>query len=326
MINSLIVVRDIHFASSLIVAGLVFFDVFIARPVFGSNSQLKTSERSFRSMAEKILWIGLAVSVASALAWLSLLSMRIADKPWDEVVTDGTVWIVLSQTQFGVAWELRLMLAAALAACLLWQRKTNQGRIATDLRVSACLLLAAYLAALAFAGHGGEGLGGERMIHLAADALHLIAAGLWLGALVPFALLLIYLRRLEGEGWVSAAAAIGNRFSTLGILAVGILLASGTVNASFLLNGMNSLIDTSYGRLLLLKIVLFAFMLGVAGINRQHLLPQLRDHAAQKGNSSTVHRLVRNSLVEIALGLAIVLIVGTLGVMPPANEITAHVH
>jgi copper resistance protein D len=323
LINSLIVMRDIHFTSSLIVAGLVFFDVFIAHPVLGSNSQLKTSERSFRSAAEKILWIGLALSLASALAWLCLLSMRIADKPLDEVVTDGTVWIVLSQTQFGLAWELRLVLAAALAVCLLWQRKTNQGWIATRLRVSACLLVAAYLAGLAFAGHGGDGLGGARMIHLAADALHLIAAGLWLGALVPFGLLLNRLQRLRAEGWVSAAAAAGNRFSNLGIVAVGTLLISGIINASFLLAGMHSLVDTLYGRLLLLKVVLFAAMLCLAGINRQYLLPKLRESS---GNYRIVHRLVRNSLAEVARGLAIVLIVGTLGVMPPANEIIAHVH
>ena len=323
MINSLIVVRDIHYASSLIVAGLVFFDVLIARPVFGSNSQLKTSERSFRRTAEKILWIGLALSVASALAWLCLLSMRIADKTLDEVVADGTVWIVVSQTQFGFAWELRLMLAAALAVSLLWQRKTSHGRIATHLRVSACLLVAAYLAALAFAGHGGEGLGGERMIHLAADALHLIAAGLWLGALVPFGLLLYRLQRLRAEGWVTAAAAAGNRFSTLGIVAVATLLLSGIINASFLLAGMHNLVDTLYGRLLLLKVVLFAAMLCLAGINRQYLLPKLCESG---GNYRNVRRLVRNSLAEIALGLAIVLIVGTLGVTPPANEIIAHVH
>ncbi len=321
LLNPLIIVRDIHFASSVIVAGIIFFDLFIASPVLGRNSRFQTSERSFRRTADRILWICVAFSVTSAFAWLCLLSTRIVHKPLDEVLTDGTVWTMLSQTQFGFAWQARLVLAVAFAICLLWQSKAN--RIATNARVLASLLAAGYVALLAFAGHGGEGLGRERIIHLAADALHLLAAALWLGALIPFVLLLSRLQALGEEGCILAASAVGNRFSTSGILAVGILLVSGTINASFLLVGVHSLIDTPYGRLLLLKILLFATMLGLAGVNRQHLLPKLCDPAA----SHRIFRyLFRNSMIEIALGLAIVLIVGMIGVMPPANEIAPHVH
>lgn len=326
MINPLIIVRDIHFASSMVVGGIIFFDLLIASPILRSDLRLQEVRLSFRDINEKLIWVGLGLSVASALAWLCLLSMRIANKPLDEVLRDATVWIVLTQTQFGVAWEVRLLLAALLAACLSWQRTTDQGAAAIGGKVLAIVSAGGYVGALAFAGHGVEGLGHERNIHLAADFLHLIAASLWVGGLVPFVLLLARLRRLHGDGWVFAAAAAGNRFSTLGILAVGILVASGAINAAFLLNGMHNLIDTSYGQLLLLKIVLFAAMLCLAGINRQHLLPQLRENADFKDSARTVYRLLRNSLAEIALGLVIILIVGTLGVMAPASEMAPHMH
>jgi len=39
------------------------------------------------------------------LCMLCLLSARIASKPIEEVVADGTIWIVLSRTQFGFAWS-----------------------------------------------------------------------------------------------------------------------------------------------------------------------------------------------------------------------------
>lgn len=319
LFNPLIITRDIHFATSIMVAGLVFFDLFVAAPIFESDSRFKAAERAFRSTAEKVLWISLALSVASALAWLFLLSIRISQRPLGEVVTDGTAWTLLSQTQFGLAWQIRLASAAALAMCLWWKSKTSQGRI----RILASLLVAAYVASLAFSGHGEEGLGDARLIHLAADALHLMAAALWLGALIPFALMLGRLYANREEGWVSAASAAGHRFSALGVIAVATLLVSGTINASFLLVGLHSLIDAPYGRLLLLKIVLFATMLGLAGVNRQYLLPKLCEPAE---NYRIFRRLVRNSLMEIALGLAIILIVGTLGVMPPANQIMTHVH
>jgi copper resistance protein D len=326
LIRALIIMRDIHFASSVIVAGIIFFDLFIALPILQSNSRFQKSERSFREVTKKILLISLALSIASAFAWLCFLSMRITDKSFGEVVTDGTIWLVLTKTQFGFSWEMRLVFGVLLAACLLVQYKARAGGGPVGLSILASLLASAYLGSLAFAGHGAEGLGIGGNIHLIADFLHLIAAGLWLGALVPFVLLLTCLRRFRENDWELTAAAIGNRFSTLGILAVSILLVSGTINAAFLLDGMAMLIGTFYGRLLLLKISLFAIMLCLAGINRQYLLPRLRDEVESGKSSRTVQQLLHNSLIEIALGLGVILVVGVLGVTAPANEIIGHIH
>jgi putative copper resistance protein D len=326
LVNPLIIVRDFHLASTVIVAGIIFFDLFIVAPIWRMKPPFRAAQASFRSSAGKILWISLAISIASALAWLCLLSMRIGRKGFDEAITDGTVWLVLSQTQFGLAWRLRLLFGVLLAACLLLCRKAGSAWIARSLTILSGLFASAYLGSLAFAGHGTEGLGFWQNIHLAADFLHLIAAGLWLGALIPLVLLLVYLCRFQEDGWAAAAARAGSRFSTLGILAVGILLVSGTVNAAFLLGGLHSLIDTGYGRLLLLKVVLFAAMVCLAGINRQYLLPRLANGLGVDRPSDTVRKLVRSALVEIALGLAIVCIVGLLGIMPPANDMAAHMH
>ena len=325
LINPLVIVRDLHLASTVIVAGIFFFDLLIASPLWRTIPLAGAARKSFQSASGWVLWLSLALSIASALAWLCLLSMRIGGKGFGDVITDGTVWLVLSRTQFGLAWQIRLLFGGLLAA-LLWLRSASQGRFANGLAILAALLASAYIGSLAFAGHGAEGLGAGQDIHLAADFLHLIAAGLWLGALVPLVLLLVYLARLREDGWALAAARAGSRFSTLGILAVGVLLVSGTVNAAFLLGGMHSLIDTEYGRLLLLKIALFAAMVSLAGINRQYLLPRLCNGGGTDQPSATVRKLVRSALVEIALGLAIVCIIGLLGIMPPANEMAAHMH
>jgi copper resistance protein D len=326
LINPLIAVRDIHFISSLIVAGIVFFDLFIASPVLRmGDMRLPATKSCFGDRTIKLLWISLALSIVSAFAWLCLLSARIAGKPFDEVVADGTIWIVLSRTQFGFAWELRFWFGFALAVCLL-MRRTKDKAAPIWQEVLVALLASAYLGSLAFAGHGEEGLGFERNIHLAADFLHLISAGLWLGGLIPLALLLLYLRRFREENWVSAASAVTGRFSNLGILAVGILLTSGTLNASILVGGMQNLIDTRYGRLLLLKMTLFAAMVCLAAINRQYLLPRLCGGVGMDRGARTVHWLVRSALVEIVLGLGVIVIVGMIGIMAPATDMAAHIH
>ncbi len=322
LINPLIAVRAIHFVSSVIVVGIVSFDLFIASPVLRANLQLNGTAASFNDLTRKVLWTNLILSLASAFAWLCLLSARIVGKPVDEVIADGTIWTVLSRTQFGFAWETRFLFGAVLAASLL-PRRTGS---ATWQVIAGMLLAAAYLGSLAFAGHGAEGLGFERNIHLAADFLHLIAAGLWLGGLIPLVLLLACLRRFREEGWVSAAGDIASRFSNLGILAVGILLISGMINVSFLVGGLQNLIATSYGRLLLLKVTLFAAMVCLAGINRQYVLPRLSGGAGIDQGGRAAQSLMRGALAEIALGLGIVAIVGVLGIMPPANDMAAHLH
>jgi copper resistance protein D len=326
LLNPLIAVRDIHFGSSVIVAGIVFFDLFIASPALRQASvRLGTTVAAFRIRSIATLWISLAISIVSGFAWLGLLTARIAGKPFADVIADGTIWIVLSQTQFGFAWELRFLFAAALAACLLVRRAKNAGTLIWQ-NVLAALLAGAYLGALAFAGHGEEGLGLERYFHLVADFFHLIAAGLWLGGLIPLVLLLVYLRRFRDETWISVACDAASRFSNLGIVAVGILLATGTINAVFLIGRVQALAGTDYGRLLLLKITLFAAMVGLAGINRQYLLPRLFGDVGMDQGSRTIRWLVRSALVEIAFGLGVIIIVGMLGIMAPASNMPAHLH
>jgi putative copper resistance protein D len=328
--NPLIIVRDIHFLSTVIVAGIIFFDLFIAAPVLRSELRLPATESSFRSLAAKILVVSLPVSVASAIAWLWLLAARIADEPFGEVIADGTVWIVLSQTEFGLTWAVRFLLASALTASLLLQRTVKADGVWPG--ILAGLLAAAYLGSLAFAGHGEEGLGFDRNIHLAADFLHLLAAGTWLGGLIPFAILLTYMRRLREQSWVAAARHAAARFSTLGIVAVGILLLSGTINTSFLIGRLQDLTDTTYGQWLLLKIGLFIAMFCLATINRHYLLPRLcrttgadRDAGANQ-SVLTVERLVLSTLLEIVLGLGIIAIVGVLGISEPAIDMAPHMH
>jgi copper resistance protein D len=326
LLNPLIAVRDIHFGSSVIVAGIVFFDLFVASPALRRVVvRPEATVATFRIRTAATLWISLALSVVSGFAWLYLVAARIAGKPFVDVIADGTIWIVLSQTQFGFAWELRFLSAVALTACLLLQQIKKAGAPIGP-EVLMALLAGAYLGALAFAGHGEEGLGLERYFHLVADFLHLIAAGLWLGGLIPLALLLVYLRRFREETWISVAYDAASRFSNLGIVAVGILLVSGTINALFLIGRVQALTGTGYGRLLLLKITLFAAMVGLAGINRQYLLPRLFGDVGMDQGSGTVRWLVRSALVEIALGLGVIVIVGVLGIMEPASNMPAHLH
>ena len=172
---------------------------------------------------------------------------------------------------------------------------------------------AALIALPALVGHAGATPGMTGDVHLVSDMVHLLAAGAWLGGLPAFALLLA--RARAKPSWGDVAVSATRRFSVVGSLSVGGLLATGLVNSWFLLGGPRDLVTTDYGRLVALKIGLFSAMITLAAVNRFYLTPRLPD-------TSALRTLKRNSTAEIALGLCVVLFVAILGTLPPA----AHVH
>jgi putative copper resistance protein D len=169
----------------------------------------------------------------------------------------------------------------------------------------------------AWIGHAGAGPGLAGQFLLTADALHLLAASAWIGGLPPLAMLLAGTSRAKEPGWPGVVATAIHRFSILGIASVGVLLVSGIINTWYEVGSVGSLIENPYGRLVLLKLGLFAAMLGIAAVNRFHLTPRI-------AAAGSVHHLQRNSWAETALGLAAVLVVGFLGTMAPASH--AHQH
>jgi copper resistance protein D len=213
-------------------------------------------------------------------------------------------------------WELRLALGLLLAGLLVAGDRLGRRRGADMLGWATLLLSAVVVAALAWAGHAGATPSARGEIHVVSDALHLLAAGAWLGALVPLALL--FARAIGDWTWLGVAREATRRFSMLGIASVGTLLVTGTVNSWFLVGGVRGLLGTPYGRLLLLKLALFAAMVAVAAFNRQRLTPQLHEGVAP---TVALRRLRRNALIETGLGLAILMVVGTLGTEPPGAHL-----
>jgi copper resistance protein D len=331
LIDPLMVVRAIHFASTAMVAGAVLFAYLVAEPAFRTVAD--ASPRvvgSFRARLSGLLLVSLGFAVVSGAGWWLLLAGRIGDRPLNEAITEGTAWLVLTQTRFGIDWQLRLALAVLLAAnVLLWPWPPSRWR-----QHLAALGAVALVATLAWAGHGGASSGSAGHVHLTADVLHLGAAGAWLGGLIPLVLLLRLLRHSADPGQAMIAWHVTRRFSNLGLVAVGTLLTSGMINAWFLVGGTVNLVSTEYGRLLELKIALFVGMVFLAAVNRLHLMPQ-PSPAPETSDSSAMSEglmpgttllLEGSALLEISIGLVIICIVGALGITTPAIEAHVHVH
>jgi putative copper resistance protein D len=303
----LIAVRAIHFAGSAVITGIPVFRTWVAKPASPSEQAVAGI---LRTQSLRVAWIALAVTVLSGVGWLLLQAISMSGLPPGEAMNSQVLSTVLNETQFGLVMEIRSVLAIILATCLAYD-----GRPLADwLALAAALGLTASIAGT---GHAASTLGALGNLHLAADALHLIAAASWIGGLVPFALLLAAVRRHDGASLAPDAI---RRFSTLGIVSVATLAMTGLVNSWILVGSLRGLLVTEYGQVLMLKLAVFAAMLVFAAVNRFALTPRLI--VSSGSDREAVRRLLRNSTVEIGLGLAIFAIVGVLGTLHPAIHLS----
>ncbi|HEY5305534.1 MAG TPA: copper homeostasis membrane protein CopD [Pseudolabrys sp.] len=302
MIDPLIITRGIHMAATVLAAGTVTFLALMPRPAFGP-AKLPADFSILRRQLTWLTWGALAVAILSGVAWLMLLAADIYGASIVQVCLHGGIWPVLSDTRFGLVSLIRLALALLLAGLM----------FSPSLRLLQMVAAICLLALIALIGHAGATPGTAGDIHLASDIVHLLAAGAWVGALPGLALLLAHTQRSNDTDWGSYAVAVTRRFSSIGVVCVGALLASGIINSWNLLGGPRDLVTTDYGRLIFLKIVLFVAMVGIATANRFHFTPLLPAPAALKA-------LQRNALAETGLALCVLLFVGALGTMSPSSH------
>ena len=246
-------------------------------------------------------WIGRAalIGVLGTLAWLMAQAGALGE-PSDALAT-GKVWEVAAGTGFGRAALVRLLLfllAALFASRGAWNGTALLGILAS--------------ASFAFTGHaaGGEGVFG--LIGVVADMVHAIAAAIWLGAL-PALLMLLWRPAVSTS--IAAARAGLEAFSRIGVLVVVTLGLTGLMNIWLLLKAYTfaEISSALYGRVLVVKMVMFAAMLLLACLNRFWWTPRLTlspdpPTAALRGSL----------LCETILGLGVLCAVSILGTLSPA--------
>lgn len=315
-----VALRVVHFAAAVALFGELVFLVWVARPDAPTTSEAAAHEwRSLRRRTMRVAAWSLALILVSGLLWLAVQAAVMSGLPLARALNRETLGAVLAETLFGRVWIIRFVLAAALGAMLFFARRETGGRRAAP--EGACGLLAgALLATLAWTGHAAAEQGTDRIVHLSADAAHLLAAGAWLGALLPLAHVLARARRAADAPGLEFAGHVTRRFSNMSMASVGALVLTGVANAWYTLGSVPALFGTDYGRLLLAKLALFATMIALAAANRMRWTPWLRTTRAKAGELA-LRRLRRNALAETFLGLAVLGIVAALGVTVPALHV-----
>jgi copper resistance protein D len=317
----LIYIRFVHFAATILVAGVVIFAAVVSNPaarLAGGTTHVPTAVKAWNRL---LAWCALVLAIISGAGWLFLTTATMSGEKLVDVLPSGALWTVLTETIFGHAAVIRLGLAIALAVIFVPLFSTRS-RNPVWLDFTAAFIAAAFAGGLAWGGHAAGGLGAEAIVHPAADVLHLVAAAAWVGALTPLAILLAVTG--HGPDDLNLARAATLRFSILGMAAVAALLATGLINSWYLVGSTAALLGTYYGHLLLFKLALFLGMVAIAAFNWSRLTPGLVQTDSVAAAQAARRRLYRSATIEVAAGAIIVAIVAVLGTQPPANHADHH--
>ena len=241
---------------------------------------------------------GLVLLLAGSLGEVASITVRIARGRFD-----GTIFLdYLLSTRHGVSTLLRCGLAVLLTW---WGGRTL---IAQRLdRVLYSLAGLTVLGTVSWTSHSGV----MGLWSFLGDLMHLIAATLWAGAVIYLAWSALW------RGPLDDLRRAARRISTVGLVSVLLLAATGTYLGVLHLYSLRALTTTSYGSSLLVKLSFIAIVLAIAGLNRWQLVPRLEQHGA----STPLKRAVR---AESVLLVAVLLATSVLSTREPPHEHAPH--
>lgn len=312
--------RAIHIGACLLALGLFLFDRLVV-------SAVRAQAAEWLRIARTLAPIAFSLALLSGLLWFGLVAIAMSDLPIREALQWDTLQTVWAETTFGRVWQVRAILLLvsfffALPATLL-----QPASILRSLFSWLALFAAAALTiSLAWAGHGQFN---GSLPHLAADASHLLVCALWPIGLLPFGLLLARLKNKGGpQAWL-ALTSLTRRFSALSVVGVLIVTVTGILNSLPLVGSFACLVSSQYGKLLLLKVAFFSIAVAIGAVNLLYLKPRVIGAASTESGAQPMKNMGRlriNVWFEIVLGAITIVIVGLLGLLPPAIEHLMHHH
>ncbi len=306
-------------AAGLIGAAILIGGLAAALFVLYPTAQGETGtnrERLLRIARRYMTWIPLpAIALLAAVGGIELLLQARQLGGIDHV---GQVL----DTEWGGRWLLRQVTLGVIGLLLLMHIVIGLPYRPRHVSLIAALIAALnYLLLISLVSHSNAVAQGA-VWATASDFIHLTAASAWIGGLVALGVVFVWSRRkVDERSRPPLLAGALWRFSLLAGTSLALLLTTGVFNALVQVPRWESLIDTAYGRALIVKLVLVAPLPGAAAVNAFVLRPRLIREAAE--DPSAVERLrgllVRFMSVEAALGVAVLAVAGVLTQYTPAH-------
>jgi putative copper resistance protein D len=292
-----VLLRGLALCGQAVAIGGVLFALLLLRPTLGEGG-------AARAWLVRSLWLtalgAAVVAVAQGLSLgvqLSVLGDAAGGWPIAEV----------SRTSFFRAGIVRILACVGLVVGCAALAKRPEPRLWWIALAGLTVLLGA---GSAWTSHAAGRLG-PRAVLLILDALHQLAAGVWIGGLLH---LTIAASSRAEAGW---SGSLLKRFSTMAFVSVVILVLAGVGLTFAYVDSPGALLGTSYGSMILTKVAILGgvLLLGAANFVAVRRLP---DSA-----NVSVARLRRFVEVEFGLGATVLFVAASLTSLPPAADVVA---
>ena len=274
-----VVLRAAVFVTLLQAAGAALF-------LFLFKGRVVVSGDSIRRLGAIAAALGTALVIARYLIEPARMTGTLSG------VLDGSMHRFLLTSNLGLAQLIRLAGAGLVGLALL-----RSSRLRERGALVGVLLIAG---SFSFMGHTAAGdqrwlLGGFLVVHV-------LSAAFWFGSLIP-----LYIAC--GRESLSDAAALIERYSAIAVRIVPMIFLAGVGMAVYLLPSLGSL-GTPYGLLLIVKVLVFAVLMGIACLNKYRFGPAVA--CGRAGSLVMLRRCVAIETVLIACILTVTAVMTTL--------------
>jgi copper transport protein len=298
------IARGLQYAATALgVGGLVFLLLvwLPALAALGGGAEWTGAARGFGSRLRIAMLIAAAIGAISAAAGIAMEGAEAAGISGFSALK-WTIFHETLETKFGTIWGLAVLawLAVGVLAAL-GLRRPAERRPARPVLALLAVPLAFVVLVPALSGHGSTQ--SPVALNFPVNAVHVAGMAVWLGGLATLLFVLPRAtRELEPAGRGRLLAANLSRFSQIALISVGAILATGLIQAYVYVRHLDALIETGYGRAVLIKFVLLLVLIGLGAYNRRRSVPRLERIVAGGESPGRAGVLLRRALrAEVAL-------------------------
>ena len=286
-----------------VISGIVIWGT--QRKRFGKESRDLVNQ-AYRFKFAKLTGISLVAVFASNFIILAVQTLRLETSPIDVI-----------DTAFGTTWLIRMIITIILLGIWFWMER--KPHISPKKHIP---MLAASLVLIFTTTMMGHGAATELTAPIILDYVHNLLASVWIGGVIFFGFVLLpTLASLDGIQKAKVTLAMLPRYSGMITIALGILIITGPTLLWFLESDVASLTNSTYGSLIIAKIMLAIVLIGF-GAFYQFKIQRQAERNLKSGKTFTFNKLSKPLKAEAMVGIALLGVVALLvNSSLPAGEI-----
>ncbi len=319
------VARGLQYAATALGVGGLAFLLLAWLPALGALAGIggawSDAARGFGARLRSLLLLAAALGALSAAAGVVLEGAEAAGVAGFSALS----WTIVRETletRFGTVWGIAalawLAFGAFVAAGL---RHPAERRPRPYLLAPLAVPLVFAVLEPALSGHGSTQ--SPVALNFTLNVIHVAAMAVWLGGLATLLFVLPgATRQLEPPDRGRLLAANLSRFSRVALLSVGAILLTGLGQAYVYVRHLDALLETGYGRAVLVKLGLLGAVIAIGAYNRRRSVPRLERIAAGGEAPGRAGLLLRRAL-RAELALLVVVLGVTAALASYAPPVTA---